>query len=180
MKSISDDCVRARPERAYWLYGAVIVWVFLTVEVFRIGISRSHAYDQGGSDAEAQIIGEYVVNYPLPIARDFSFQAYFVTYVFRTEDAQVYQCSTEVDRSFGHYWPIGYKPPIRYHPDDPAHNCLMIPSQTEYHDINPIGIFLIGILQTILGGVCLMVYFSKHPRGSFLNRSIRKERKELS
>ncbi|HEX4139971.1 MAG TPA: DUF3592 domain-containing protein [Candidatus Methylacidiphilales bacterium] len=170
MKSISDHCVTARPERPYWLYGAVAAWLLLTIEAFHVGISRAHAFDQDGKDAEAQITGESVETYLLPIARDFSFRAYFVSYVFRTDDGQVYQASTEVDRNFPHYWGVGYKPPIRYHPDDPSHNCLMIPSQTEYHDINPVGIFAIGVLQAILGAVCLVVYFGKYSRGSFLDR----------
>jgi len=173
MKSTSNESQTARPKLPYWLYAAVIAWVILTIDVFYVGVSRSHSYDQYGKGTEAQITDEYVLSYPLPIARDFSFHAYFVTYVFRTEDSHIFQDSVEVDRDFGKYWTIGKKLRIVYHLDDPSHNCLMIPSQTEYYDSNPIEIFLVGILQALLGIVCLLVYFSKHPRGSILNRSMR-------
>ncbi len=72
--------------------------------------------------------------------------------------------TVEVDRAFEHFWPVGYKPPIAYHPDDPLRNYLMVPIETEYHDVNPGQIFLVGLNLVILGVACVVIRFRKHMR----------------
>lgn len=160
--NFSAEAMNRLKNRGIYLVGlGFLIWLAVTIFIFSIARSRqtqNELFEEKGRYADGTILREFSQFSPFLVWRNFANRAYFIVCSYGTVDGQTVQGAIEVEGDLGHYYHVGDTIKVVYLATQPSVARVMIPAETEYHDLYASDMYVIGIFNVILGAAVFLTH----------------------